>query len=858
MLTFFTIAYSQVQNLARYLLLLCIALPVNTILASITPVSPVSAQQSGQASPILLTEVYYNTPGVDLEQEWVELANFGPVSIDLSDYKTGDEEQSRGKEGMLRFPAQTTIAPAQIIVVAQSAVGFRALYGRNPDFEIIDSDSQVPDMRRYALWSTGDFALANDGDELLLLDKQNRLVDSINYGDKTTYFTPAISTVYTGQSIERVPASCDTDSAADWQPSRFPSPGLLNSEGECVPTVEVLAIDESLLPIGQIQGAGDISPFVNQQVEFRGLVTGTLEDRNSAGITFYTLFVQDVPGHEDGDPATSDGVAIFLGRSSPSFKTGDILHISGLVTEFYGLTEIDDQNLQIKSESRGHPLPEAVLLELPAEIGSRKQYLESHESMLIAIPDSALVVGPTHAGCGLAVVDSQVDRKPNPRQTAQDAIKQPTLVLYKSDVDCRDLPDVKTGDHISAVSGPLTYHFDHYKIVLQDSTVLQVSAAPWPVLPPPFQPSPDQYTVATFNLNNYFDGTKDMPSSAEPVVAAADLARKEAKLVHALAATLGCPTIVALQEVENQSLLRALVESTAVICGFTYDISHRDSSDSRGLDLALLTDPRRVDVLSVASRQACTTIDTGIQDPAAACSPPENPLFGRPPLQIDLQIAGMPVSVYVNHFKSKREGEGETAARRLQQAQHIAQLVDTQLTSDPQARIIVLGDFNDFERSPAVLQMTGSANLVNALVRVPPEDRYSYIFDGIPQLIDGILLSNALLPLVSDVMIIHANADYPIGLAADTTLPGLAYRSTDHDLPLLLLNSPADEGPIEIDPTPQPQPTQTATSSPTATITPPAPPSQPPITTTKLWPILLLIPPAVTLLLLYLWKRSKA
>ncbi len=832
MLLFITIAYSPAQNLighrvipAKKLLTILIANVLLLVCFSLT--TAVFAQQAGDTTSILLTEVFYDTPAVDSEQEWVELTNFGPAAIDISDYKLGDEEQSRGKEGMLRFPIQSVLEPGQTIIVARSALGFRALYGRNPDYEIAGSDPQVPDMRRYILWSSGDFALANDGDELLLLDDQNRLVDSINYGDKTTYFDPAISSVYTGQSIERVPANCDTDSAADWQPSRLPAPGALKLEGECAVSVVAEAPDEALLSIGQIQGVGDVSPFVNQQVEFRGLVTGSLEDRNSAGITFYTLFVQDMPGQEDGDPRTSDGMAVFLGRQPPSYRVGDLLHISGLVTEFFGLTEIDDQDLQINIKSHGHPLPEAVMLDIPQDAGVRRQYLESNESMFTTIADPARVVGPTHPGCGFALVDSHTDQGPRPRRRMEDAVNQPMLVLHNSDVDCSDLPDVKTGDLISGVSGPLTYHFDQYKIVLQKSIPLQVTSAPWPSPPIPFQPTANQITIATFNLNNHFDGVKDMPSSAEPVIAAAALETKQKKLSIALGESLGCPTIVGIQEVENESLLRSLVKETAVICGFTYEISHRDSSDSRGLDLALLTDPRRVESASIALRQACTDIETGVRDPDNQCPSSESPLFGRPPLQVELQLGDSLYTVYVNHFKSKREGEEETAARRLQQAQHIAGLVNAQLAIDPQARIIVLGDFNDYEQSPTMLQITGGANLVNVLERLPLEHRYTYIFDGIPQLIDGILVSPSLLPDIADAMIIHSNADYPVGLASDTSVHGLPLRATDHDLPLLLLDLPTTEAPI--DPSPPPEPTQPPAPGPTPTMEPPLETDQPPV-----------------------------
>ncbi len=788
-----TIAYSVIHNrLKRHAaraikaLIALFGLMVGILLCSSTIV--IQARQSEITTKLLLTEIFYDTPGMDSEQEWVELANFGLEEVVLSNYKLGDEEQPGGKEGMLRFPKDSVIAPGQIIIVAQDAQGFRALFGRDPDYEISGSDPAVPKMRRFAIWSVGKFLLANDGDEVILLDDKNRQVDSINYGDKSTFFDPAISGVYTGQSIARVPMACDSDSAADWQPSRVPTPGEQNHDGECSFVEKISISDSQVLPIGQIQGAGDVSPYVNQKVDFYGVVTGMLEDKNVAGITFYTLLVQDAPGQEDGDPNTSDGIAVFLGRHRPTNEIGDFLRITGQVTEFFGLTEIDDNGLKISEVKSDSLLPEAEPLNLPADSVARSTYYEAREGMLVTMTDVARVVGPTHSGCGFAVTELDSNVQMLPRQRAGDSSALVLLVLHNSDVDCHDLPDLKAGDAVSGLSGPLIYHFDKYKLVQQDSGALFVKPAPWALLASGPLLSAGQFSVASFNLENYFDDSKDMPNSAEPELKAESLAIKQRKLAYTLTHTLGCPTLVGVQEVENEELLRELVAQTAAQCGFEYQISHRDSVDSRGLDVALISDPRRVQILDVELRQTCTTLDTGIIDKSIDCPNQKSALFGRPPLQVDLLVDGQPYSFIVNHLKSKRDGELATAERRLEQARHLRDLANQQSRMTPEAGIVVLGDFNDYELSPTVTQMSEGANLYNVLERVPKENRYSYIFDGVPQLIDGILVSEQIVPQIATVTILHVNADYPVALAADLSANFMALRASDHDLPLLILN----------------------------------------------------------------------
>ena len=152
----------------------------------------IGAAQSGTGTAaMLLTEIYYDAPGDDGQNEWLELANLGQTPLELADYKVGDAASSGSREGMVRFPAGARLEAGQAAIVAQTASGFRQLFGRNPDYEIQDSDPAVPDMRRYLVWGTGDFGLANDGDELLLLNERNLIVDAVNYGDKTTFFAPA-------------------------------------------------------------------------------------------------------------------------------------------------------------------------------------------------------------------------------------------------------------------------------------------------------------------------------------------------------------------------------------------------------------------------------------------------------------------------------------------------------------------------------------------------------------------------------------------------------------------------------------------------------------------------------------------
>ncbi|MEJ2747720.1 MAG: hypothetical protein P8183_07390, partial [Anaerolineae bacterium] len=394
---------------------------------------------------------------------------------------------------------------------------------------------------------------------------------------------------------------------------------------------------------------------------------------------------------------------------------------------------------------------------------------------------------PTYAGCGFAVVEADSGLTRVFRRSADDLAPPVITVLHTSDVGCGDFPRVKVGDTVTGVSGPLIYNFDEFKVVQQATDELAVTAVSQPAIPAAPTPDAHQFSLATFNVENHFDSIDDTGDDAEPKPSPDEIAVKQAKLAAAISQTLGCPTLLAIQEVETKALLLDLAAAAAPQCGFTYQVNHQDSADVRGIDVALLNDPRRVTVTAVSLQQTCTPIDTGISDPTIVCPAGQQPLFSRPPLQVSLAIDGQPYTILVNHFKSKRGGEVETAPRRVAQAQHIVDLLADLQASDPAARVIVLGDFNDYEQSPPLDLMTANG-LTNVLQQIPDEVRYSFNFGGVSQLIDGVLVSQNLVAAVTAVTIRHTNADFPDSLGQDTSPANLIYKTTDHDLPLIIFN----------------------------------------------------------------------
>ena len=748
-----------------------------------------AASQELNPPIILITEIAYDTWRDDSLNEWVELLVVSDVPIDGKQIKLGDEEEIGGGEGMVRFPKETVLEPGQVIVVAQSAVDFWAVYGVYPSFEIIDSTDDVPNMINVSLLAKGDIAFANSGDEIIVLDERNKPLDRVSYGDKTTYLNPAIPAVAAGLSLERYPPNCDTDTAGDFRPQNSPTPFSLPEFGVCpveqarqteaivqpTPAAEGAQAEEILFigdAISGIQGAGSASDKVDQIVTFEGIVTAVTADKNASGTTFYTFFVQD---SGDEDLKTSDAIAVFSGRKPPSVSIGDWVEITGTVTEFFGLTEIDDKGIAIKPIRQNQPVFESMML------NAANRPAEHLEGMLVALPE-AIVVGPTFdvdSGCGFSVVPVGTEL-PIIRHSISDDISNIIPILPNDDRDCDELPALKRGDHVFDLVGPLTWNFDQWKIIQNPDVPIRVEVGDPLPLPKKIKLQGNQFSLATLNLENHFDSLDDTGDESEPKLSAEIIAVREQKFGTLIADWMGCPTLIGVQEVEKESLLVSLAKSIEPLCGFEYRVAHRESYDGRGIDNALLFNPNRVELIDYQLRQSCTALSTGIDPQGFSCPAGQEPLFSRPPFETNLLVDGQPLTLFINHFKSKRGGEQETANRREAQAKHITTLVDARLNAG-HATIAVIGDFNDYADSVTMQFMTQDRTLENVLRRLPIDEQYSFNFGGAAQLIDGILLTAELAQVTDHVQIIHLNADYPDSYQLDLQSERLSLKSTDHD-----------------------------------------------------------------------------
>jgi uncharacterized protein len=159
----------------------------------------------------------------------------------------------------------------------------------------------------------------------------------------------------------------------------------------------------------------------------------------------------------------------------------------------------------------------------------------------------------------------------------------------------------------------------------------------------------------------------------------------------------------------------------------------------------------------------------------------------RLPLVADFTFNGQNVTVINNHFSSKGGSApilgtvqpfedlqndptvNGSLDQRLAQATAVSYEVSQLLAADANARIAVVGDFNEFEfvQPLQILEGAGLTNLTNSL---PENERYSFVFQGNSQSLDHILVSDALAG-GAQFDAVHVNAEFA----------ATAQRASDHD-----------------------------------------------------------------------------
>ena len=227
------------------------------------------------------------------------------------------------------------------------------------------------------------------------------------------------------------------------------------------------------------------------------------------------------------------------------------------------------------------------------------------------------------------------------------------------------------------------------------------------------------YAIAFYNLENLFDtinnnGNYDLEFS--PVGDKKwDGKKYHAKLenlakVLSLLAKETCPlgpAVIGVSEVENRSVLEDLVK-TGDLASMNLSIVHYDSPDLRGIDVALLYNPKLFTVTS--SKPYRLTL-------------PNKPNYRtRDQLLVSGLLGGERFHFIVNHWPSRRNGEKSSRYLRVAAAELCKHIADSIRAADPEAKVVIMGDLND---DPANASVKKTLDAKGKIKDVKPEGLFN-------------------------------------------------------------------------------------------------------------------------------------
>ncbi|MDY7097662.1 MAG: lamin tail domain-containing protein, partial [Pseudomonadota bacterium] len=591
--------------------------------------------------------------------------------------------------------------------------------------------------------------------------------------------------------------------------------------------------DPLVLLIGEIQGAGHTSPYVGNDVITGGLVTAV------ASNGFYMQTV------DDGDSATSDAIFVFTG-AAPTVSVLDVIQVEGRVEEFQpggdpsnltitqivdpvitpigvadrlpdavvigpnGITPptetIDDDGFSVfDPENDGIDFWESlegmlVTVENPVAVDSTNGFGElwtvasDGEGGLLAsnVSDEGLVVIDGGAG-GLGEFDAGAGSDFNPERIQIDEAGPINGQIF-------EIPDVLPGAVLNDVTGIVTYAFENYQVLPTGAVTVAQNPTNIAEATALVQGASNQLSVATYNVLNLdineADGDTDIADG------------RFAQVATDIAVGLDTPDIVVLQEVQDDSgsandgttsavlTLQALADEIFTQTGIRYEVldnpfvvdGQTGGQPGGNIRVAMLYNPDRVTLDNASVFTVTEPGDTALNSAFAN---------SRAPLGANFTFNGQTVTVIGNHFTSKIGSDNTFsgvqppanagAVARAAQAAAVNELVDGMIQSDPNAQIVVVGDFNEFQFEEPMQVLTGEldfdgatvaagANVVleNLTNRLDPEDRFSVLFQGNAQALDHILATGN---LADDAQIDAVHVNTPLGN------PG-----SDHDPMLAVFN----------------------------------------------------------------------
>lgn len=209
--------------------------------------------------------------------------------------------------------------------------------------------------------------------------------------------------------------------------------------------------------------------------------------------------------------------------------------------------------------------------------------------------------------------------------------------------------------------------------------------------------------------------------------------------------------IMGTSEVENLSVLEDLVKEEA-IKDRNYEIVHYDSPDKRGIDCAMIYNPKYFKVTESKPLPVILYKEDGSRK------------YTRDILFVKGEFDGETIYVLVNHWPSRSGGEKRSRPFRNAAAKVCKDTIDNILKVDPNAKFYIMGDLNDDPISPSVKKIMQGVNkpekvtlknLYNPMLDFFKKGHGTLAYRDAWSLFDQILMSKACLKGNTDGYFLH-------------------------------------------------------------------------------------------------------
>ncbi|WP_007515347.1 endonuclease/exonuclease/phosphatase family protein [Pseudofrankia saprophytica] len=755
----------------------------------------IPAPANALSTDVVISAVYGGggNSGAAFKNDFIELANLTASPISVEGWSV---QYASAAGAVFQMTALHGSIPANGRYLVQQAAGAAGTL----DLPAPDATGSVPMSATSGVVALSTAAIPLVGCGISCSTAPN-VKDLVGYGATANVETLAAPGLTNSTADARGGALTDTDNNSVDFTSGVPK--ATNTAGTTVTATDNPGGPTDPTPgttrIHDIQGAGRISPIVGQNVtNVPGIVTAVRTTGNSRG-----YWMQDPSA--DADPLTSEGIFVFTGTTSPAVVSGDSVLTTGRVSEFrpatgaQSLTELGGSINTVKLTS-GNALPAPVpvtfadaftktgsLEAQPLEPNSYVlDWLEVHEGMRVAVAQDTRLVSPVNTEFGELWVTLKPNQNPTPRGgTVYSSYADPNsgrLMLAA----LNGAPAANVGSTLAGGSiGVVDYQsFGGYVIQTTDlGAITEGGLKPQKVNPP--KKSGD-LSIVTYNVEN---------------LAAGDPDTKFARLAQAVVVNLGKPDIIALEEIQDNNgtvddgtvaadqTVNKFIAAIVAAGGPTY--AWRSINPNNGTDggapggnirQVFLFNPARVTFVDRPGGDANTAVTVQKERPTSnqiflSASPGRiNPTSSawnasRKPLVGEFNYDGdKQLFVIANHFNSKGGDYPLTAAvqppNRVSETQRGAQatevrnfVADLAAKSGNTARVVVLGDLNDYQFSPTLATLTDNGTLLRTLINdLPANEQYSYVFDGNSQVLDHILISPTIKGYGYGV--VHINAEF--------------------------------------------------------------------------------------------------